>query len=217
MFGCLRTLVRAPRYLALSFALASAAFFGVAGFGSSTPTADAASPKYLMCNWTVAPRTQTVYIDPSLSATGVSKAQVLAAFEPWNKLFTKYHGFPIFAEHKGPAATADVVIDAHSFSSTWVDGKCNSKYKSVGQSHTTLYLGAKDKWRNAKMLSHELGHALGLADHGADAQHAAGHIGFKPCSNYYGVMSYCTSSQSWFLDFEQRGLYLDGQLVRDYF
>lgn len=170
-----------------------------------------------MCNFTVAPRTQSVYIDPSIYRAGVSREQVLAAFDSWNRLFWKYHGFPIFAEHWGPASTADVVIDAHSFSSTWVDGVCNPAYRSLGQSHTTLYLGSMDSWRNAAVLAHELGHALGLADHGTDAQHAAGHIGFKPCSNYYGVMSYCTSAQSWFLDFEQRGLYLDGQLVRDYF
>lgn len=169
-----------------------------------------------MCNWTVQQRTQTVYIDPSISRTGVSKAQVLAAFESWNRLFIKYHGYPIFAEHKGTAATADVVIDAQKFDRTWVDGKCNRNYKSAGQSHTTVYLGAKDKWRNAKMIAHELGHALGLADHGPDAQHAAGHIGYKQCSNYYGVMSYCAGSQTWFMDFEQRGIYLDGQLVRDY-
>jgi hypothetical protein len=189
---------------------------GAVGLGLRGPPVEAASPKYLMCGWTVAERTQTVYIDPSISRAGVSKTQVLAAFEFWNKLFVKYHGVPVFAEHTGGAATADVVIDARSFDRTWVDGVCNPSYKSRGQSHTTVYLGIRDKWRNAEVIAHELGHALGLADHGADAQHAAGHIGYKPCSNYYGVMSYCTSRQTWFMDREVRGLYLDGQLVRDY-
>lgn len=209
-------LLRAPRILVLSITLAAAGLIGVAGFGTHTPVADAASSKYLMCSWTAEQRTQTVYIDPSITRTGVSKAQVLAAFDSWNKLFLKYHGFPIFAEHTGSAATADVVIDARSFDKTWVDGECNNAYKSLGQSHTTVYLGIKDKWRNANMIAHELGHALGLADHGADAQHAAGHIGYKPCSNYYGVMSYCSSRQTWFMDVEAKGLYLDGQLIRDY-
>ncbi len=128
----------------------------------------------------------------------------------------KYHGFPIFVEHKGPASTADIVIDAHTSKYTWVDGVCNAKYKSAGASHTTVYLGVMDKWRNASMIAHELGHALGLSDHGTTAQHTGGHIGFSSCSNYYGVMSYCTSSQSWFLDFDQAGIYVDGNLVRDY-
>jgi hypothetical protein len=211
----LRALSRASRTLVVSITIAAAALIGIAGFAADTPAADAASSRYLMCNWTAEHRTQTVYIDPGIARTGVSKAQVYAAFDSWNRLFVKYHGFPIFVEG-GTAATADVVIDAHTFAGTWVDGECNPKYRSLGQSHTTLYLGTKDTWRNAKMLAHELGHALGLADHGADAQHAAGHVGYKSCSNYYGVMSYCSGAQTWFLDFVSKGLYLDGQLVRDY-
>jgi hypothetical protein len=211
----LTALLRAPRILVVSIAVA-AALLGIAGLWTHTPVADAASSKYLMCNWTVEERTQTVYIDPSISRVGVSKAQVLAAFESWNKLFVKYHGIPAFAEHKGSAATADVVIDARSFDRTWVDGVCNRKYVSRGVSHTTVYLGTRDKHRNADIIAHELGHALGLADHGDASKQEAGHIGYKPCGNYYGVMSYCTSSQTWFMDIEAKGLYLDGQLVRDY-
>jgi hypothetical protein len=209
-------LARASRTLILVIAVTAAAFSGIAGFIMPAPVAEAVSSKYLMCNWTVEERTQTVYIDPSIKRAGVSRADVLDAFESWNKLFVKYHGIPIFAEHEGSASTADIVIDAHSFDKTWVDGVCNRAYVSRGLSHTTVYLGTKDKARNADMIAHELGHALGLADHGADAQHAAGHIGYKACSNYYGVMSYCTSRQTWFMDIQTKGLYLDGQLVRDY-
>ena len=137
MVGWITALSRASRILVASVALGVAALVGVAGLGAHVPAANAASSQYLMCNWTVAPRTQTVYIDPSIAATGVSKAQVLAAFQSWNNLFVKYHGFPIFAQSRS-AATADIVIDAHSSSNTWVDTVCNPSYRSAGQSTSTI-------------------------------------------------------------------------------
>ena len=179
------------------------------------PAADAASSQYLMCNWTAAPRTQTVYIDFSVARAGVSKEQVLAAFQSWNNLFVKYHGFPIFAEASS-ASKADVVIEGSTSERTWVDTVCNPRYLTSGKSTSTIHLGVKDGWRNATIIAHELGHSLGLSDHGTAAQHVAGHIGFQPCSDYYGVMSYCTSSDMWFMDEVIPGMYLDGQLVRDY-
>ena len=209
----LRSLV--PFILVVSVALSVAALVGVAGLGAHVPAADAASSQYLMCNWTVAPRTQTVYIDPAIAQTGVSKAQVLAAFQSWNNLFVKFHGFPIFAE-TGEWWMADVVINGHSSPNTWVDTVCNPGYQSTGHSTSTVFLGRNDSSRNASMIVHELGHTLGLSDHGTTAQHLGGHIGYQPCGNYYGVMSYCTSSQSWFLDIQTPGIYVDGNLVRDY-
>jgi len=199
----------------LAPALILAAVLVVSGM-PRTHSAEALESSYLMCGRTVEYRTQSVYVDPSIAAAGVSRADMLGAFWSWNRLFLKYHGFPIFAEHTGPKSTADIVIDATTYDTTWVDGVCRPGYVSAGWSHTTIYLGAKDSWRNGGMLAHELGHALGLADHGGDAQHAPGHIGYQPCSNYLGVMSYCASWQTWFLDYEIAGLYLDGQLVRDY-
>lgn len=211
----LSALARTPRVLLVSVALAGAALVGIGGITPQAPAAEAAHPHYLMCGRTVEYRTQTVYIDPAIYNVGVTHGNVYGAFESWNKLFRKYHGFNIFAETTSRAA-ADVVIDARSFQRTWVDTVCSAKYRSQGRSHTTLYLGGSDSWRNAGYLAHELGHALGLADHGPNAQQMAGHIGYRSCSNYYGVMSYCSGWQTWFLDINQRGIYVDGNLVRDY-
>ena len=83
-------------------------------------------------------------------------------------------------------------------------------------SHSTIYLGLRDKWRNSTLIAHELGHALGFSDHGPAKDRVAGHFGYQPCSNYYGVMSYCSGPQTWFMDIDAPGIYLDGQLVRDY-
>ena len=215
MAGWLTALVRAPRILVASVALAGAALAGTAAIGGQSPAVEAADPHYLMCSWTVEYRTQTVYIDPGVGSTGVTREQVWGAFYSWNNLFIKYHGFPIFAETSSRAG-ADVVIDASSFASTWVDTLCNPGYRSQGLSHTTLYLGVNDNWRNAGYIAHELGHALGLADHGVSGQHSYGHIGYRPCSNYYGVMSYCSGWQTWFMEINQADIYVDGNLVRDY-
>jgi hypothetical protein len=170
-----------------------------------------------MCGWKATPRPQTVSVDPWLEGTGITAADVLAAFEPWNQLFLKYHGFPIFVPHYGDWQTADILIAANVYPRTWVATTCTPGYVQRGNNHSILFLGYADAWRNRGMLSHELGHTLGLADHGAPAEHAGGHIGFVPCGTYTGVMSYCTGPQSWFLDYEVAGLVLDGQLVRDYF
>ena len=55
----------------------------------------------LMCGWQVEPRPQTVSIDPDLSAAGLTHADVFVAFDRWNRLFERYHGFPIFVPHHG--------------------------------------------------------------------------------------------------------------------
>jgi hypothetical protein len=171
----------------------------------------------LMCGWKVAPRTQTVWVAPDLTGSGVTSADVLAAFEPWNKLFVKYHGFPIFVEYRGDPSRADIVVTARGSERTWVRTPCSPGVVSQGATHTTVFLGPRDSWRNRDMLSHELGHTLGFADHGAESQHSEGHIGFQPCDNsYIGVMSYCTSRQSWFLDYQVSGITFDGGLVQRY-
>ena len=184
----------------------------VAGTPAST---EATTADHMMCGFKVAPRTQTVSIDPNLAAAGVTYDDVIEAFRPWNNLFLKYHGFAIFAPHYGDWQDADILVTAEGYDRTWVTGKCIPGYQQRGNNHSIVFLGANDAWRNKSMLSHELGHALGIADHGTQA--STGHVGFKPCGNYIGVMSYCTSPQSWFMDVALPGSYVDGQLVRDYF
>lgn len=181
----------------------------------SPSTTEAATSDHLMCGWKAAPRTQTVSIDPNLAAAGVTYDDVVASFGPWNNLFATYHGFAIFAPYGGNWWEADILITASGYDRTWVQGQCSPGFEQRGNNHTIVFLGSQDAWRNKTMLSHEVGHALGFADHGAgDA--STGHIGFKPCGNYIGVMSYCTSPQSWFIASPISGLFVDAELVRDY-
>ena len=182
-----------------------------------SPFSGVARADHLMCGWSVEQRTQTVWVDPDLAGRGVTRADVIAAFEPWNLLFSRYHGMPVFAEHLGSAETADIVVTARGSERTWVQTKCTPGFVQRGATHSFVFLGWRDAWRNRGMLSHELGHALGLADHGSSAQHSHGHVGFKACNNtYIGVMSYCTSSQAWFLDYVAPGISFDGGLVQRY-
>ncbi|MPZ49041.1 MAG: hypothetical protein GEU75_07005 [Dehalococcoidia bacterium] len=183
---------------------------------AGTSTATAADTGHFMCDWHAEARTQLVSVDPNLIATGVSVDDVFAAFQPWNDLFVKYHGFPIFAAYDGNPQDADILITAEGSPRTWVDTACNPAYARGGNLKAVVNVGAQDAWRNQSMLSHELGHAIGFADHGEADASSPGHIGYKPCANYIGVMSYCTSPQSWFMDRDLPSLYLDGQLVRDY-
>ena len=169
-----------------------------------------------MYDWKVAQRTQQVAIDPALAATGVSRADVLAAFASWNALSLKYHGIPLFAEFNGDPREADIRLTTGVYARTWVATPCTPGYEFSGANHSIIFLGPADDWRNSQLLPHELGHTLGLADYGAPAEHTPGHVGFQECGNYIGVMSYCTSPQSWFLDFVVQGLVLDGQLVQRY-
>jgi hypothetical protein len=204
-----------------SFAFKAAAPLGAIALtlavvaGSPATHADAATSDHMMCNYRSDARTQTVSIDPDLAAAGVTFDDVLAAFAPWNNLFEEYHGFPIFTPYYGDWQDADILITTHGYSSTWVNSVCIPGYVQRGNNKAIVFLGANDAWRNKTMLAHELGHALGFADHGAgDA--TSGHVGFKPCGNYIGVMSYCTSPQSWFIDTPIAGSLVDGELIRDY-
>jgi hypothetical protein len=195
----------------LTAALASGLFIASVS-SSSTAHAD-----HLMCGQKAERRTQTVWIDPNLGGAGVTRADVLGAFAPWNQLFIKYHGLPIFEEHLGAPAQADIVVTSRGNERTWVQTLCTSASVQGSTNHSTVLLGWRDAWRNRQMLAHELGHALGLADHGASAQQAGGHVGFKLCDNtYLGVMSYCTGFQAWFLDLVLPGVSVDGGMIRTY-
>ena len=198
-------------WLLPAFLAATLALFAQASLTSAGPD------DYLMCGWSVAERTQTVWIDPDLAGSGVTRTDVLIAFESWNQLFVKYHDRAIFVEHRGSPFEADIVITARGSERTWVQTPCTPGSLSQGIAHSTVYLGWRDAWRNREMLPHELGHTLGLADHGTDAQRADDHVGFRLCDgSYMGVMSYCTSKQSWFLDIATPDIMFDGGLVAHY-
>ncbi|HEX5368420.1 MAG TPA: hypothetical protein VFY10_03300 [Dehalococcoidia bacterium] len=188
---------------------------GVAA-SQTAPLASAASND-LMCGITVQQRTQNVAISPDLAAAGVTYADVVAAFQPWNNLFMRYYGFPIFAEYTGYAQDADIVVTAAGAPRTWVETRCIAGFAQQGNVHSIVHLGYEDYWRNLTMLPHELGHTLGFADFGTTADLSSGHYNYRPCDgSYIGVMSYCTSPQAWFLDLGIPGIRLDGDLVRTY-
>jgi len=188
-----------------------------AGIFVTSVTPRAADAHHSMCDWKVEQRSQTVWIDPYLTRGGVTRADVLSVFEPWNHLFVKYHGSPIFVEYRGNPAQADILVTARGSERTWVRTPCTRGFVQQGTTHSTVFLGWRDSGRNRAFLSHELGHALGFADHGSEVQHMEGHMGFQLCSyTYIGVMSYCTSPQSWFLDYEASEITFDGGLVKGY-
>lgn len=183
---------------------------------AGAPAAEANSSD-LMCGLTVEARTQDVAISPDLAAAGVTYNDVIAAFQPWNDLFMKYHGFPIFTEHTGNWWDADILVTADGSTRTWVETKCNPGFAPAGNIQSIAHLGSQDVWRNAQMLPHELGHTLGFADFGTMTDLTSAHVGYKPCDgSYIGVMSYCTSYQAWFLDLSIPGIQFDGDLVRTY-
>lgn len=197
--------------------LAAAALLVAGAFVSSPAVTQAATADHLMCGWRAEARTQTVSIDPALSSAGITLTDVQAAFDAWNSLWRHYHGYDIFAVHYGNWWEADILVSANSSPTTWVAGQCTPSFAQRGNNHSVVFLGYRDGWRNRTMLAHEIGHALGFADHGS-ADASSGHVGYKPCYDYVGVMSYCTGPQSWFLDgdFGRLGFIVDGNLVRDY-
>jgi hypothetical protein len=205
-----------------SAAVKLAAHFGAIALGiaaivgSPAGHANAATSDHLMCGYKADYRTQTVSIDPNLAAAGVTYDDVIASFAPWNTLWREYHGFDAFVPYGGDWQDADILLTANNSAVTWVNTACNPSYVQRGNNKAVIFLGSSDAWRNRTMLAHEMGHTLGFADHG-NGDASSGHIGFKPCGNYIGVMSYCTSPQSWFMDVNVGGSLVDGQLVRDYY
>ena len=206
-FGSLRRGWAAPL-------LAIVVLAGIAASGTA-PTAQADS-SVLMCGITVQPRTQNVAISSNLAAAGVTYADVVASFQPWNDLFTKYHGIAIFAEYTGNPQDADILVTADGSPRTWVETKCVSGFNQ-GNLEAIVHLGYQDSWRNQTMMPHEMGHTLGFSDFGTTADLTSSHFNYRPCDgSYIGVMSYCTSPQAWFLDLGIPGIKLDGDLVRTY-
>ena len=175
--------------------------------GSPVSHADAATSDHMMCNYKAAQRTQTVSIDPYLAACRrYLRRGASPRSRPGTNLFDRVPRLPDLRPLLRRLAGRRHSPHCPGLATqTWVNTVCNPGYAQRGNNKAIVFLGANDAWRNKTMLSHELGHALGFADHGA-ADASTGHIGYKPCGNYIGVMSYCTSPQSWFLDFNRRRL-----------
>jgi hypothetical protein len=131
----------------------------------------------LACDGPVSlPRTVSV-------ASDVDRRIVLDAMAQWNDFYGN-----VFIE-VASSSFADVKIVSDR--STWVEMPC-------GRKETIVHAGRDvdlSYW-----LTHELGHALGLADHIRSSDDASRYInpGFCPGDGYEGVMSYCTSSDRWF-------------------
>lgn len=137
------------------------------------------------------PRTSVrVWAQPSL---GIDLGAVI---RPWNRLA----GWNLFRV-VGVAKRADVLFRPSN--STWV--RCGPSYTEAYQ-RCVIWSATSSK----KILRHELGHALGFADHVQAAVYArGGHVNPKVCddpadssySRYSGVMSYCSWNsvhQAWF-------------------
>lgn len=183
-------------------------------------TASVAGASPSMCGIT-APygKTLTVSIDPDMSAAGVSRWDVLAAFDRWNALWIRYHGFPIFAESFDPDwRNADVLLTAHGTAATWVATRCTPGFEVRGNNESIVFMGTNDAYRNSTWLVHELGHALGFPDFVSPAYLGMpGYIGPRSCNGYIGIMSYCAPQSTWLLDWWTGTIMTDVDLVWGYY
>lgn len=130
-----------------------------------------------------------------------TQLDVISGMHPWNELANK----ELFRLTQEKANAQVMVVD--SSGRTWVDVGCGNRI-------STIYVGQQDAYRNQQWLSHELGHTLGLPDYCDGCNEAQGYRDPQPCGKYIGVMSYCTSPQSWFLNFHIDGYVTDYDLVR---
>lgn len=137
------------------------------------------------------PRTYTVSIDPDLSPSNFTHADVDAAMARWNGAFVAEYGFPIFEPHFGDWQDADVLLTAHGSATTWVKTRCHPGYVQRGNNLAIVFLGNDVQ---ARWLTHELGHVLGFSDYIFPQVDPRGFL--KPGVCFGGdapisIMSYC--------------------------
>ncbi len=186
-----------------SRAVAGALFAAIVLLGLQSVDATPAFADHLMCEEARAERTLRVHIGHDLESAGVTRPRVEAALGTWNAVFVEETGWPAFEVYDGDWWNADVIVISEG-SRTWVESRCVNPYFAV------VRLGWADSWRNADVLEHELGHALGFADHVYPGQDREGYVNATSCStSYLGVMDYCSGPQTWFQ-------YWDRVMVRDY-
>lgn len=140
-------------------------------------------------------RTYTVSIDPDLSPSNFTHADVARALQSWNDAFIAEYGFPIFAPHFGDWQDADVLLTAHGSGTTWVKTRCHSGYVQRGNNLAIVFLGndVQPRW-----LTHELGHVLGFSDYIFPQDDPRGFLlpgVCYPASAPISIMSYCWQQQ----------------------
>jgi hypothetical protein len=164
----------------------------------------AVSADHYMCSNYKPSLPVSISVDPNLQGSGITSLDVVAAINKWNSVT----GRVVFTVHRGSWITADALLTNNGSKWTWVNSICNSGFNLRGNNQAVIYIGNGDAWRNAIWLEHELGHALGLADHTNNP--IPQHINPGPCgslsSGYNGVMSYCTSQQNWLSIFSNDAL-----------
>lgn len=144
-----------------------------------------------------------VWADPGLHI------DLPAVIEPWNRLA----GWELFDVVRSPTR-ADVLFRPSA--ETWV--QCDPSY---GEAYTRCVVWSATS--STTTHRHEIGHALGFADHvEAGVYGEGGHVNPAVCddaahpaySGYVGVVSYCdwTSGHAWFGPEDRRMLAMAGYL-----
>ena len=129
---------------------------------------------HLMCGQSPA-RTLTVYIEP-----GVDYPVVLAALDKWNEASGYVSGRPVFALWNG-SGNPDVRVQHLHY--TWVWYGCHG--------NSIVHWDNNPRW-----ITHELGHALGFADHVHSSTSLTGYINPGTQNGYDGIMNYASDVET---------------------
>jgi hypothetical protein len=126
-------------------------------------------------------RTLSVYVDPSAYGYDVA-----GPVDGWNWGSGAVSGQPIFRWWSG-AGTPDVVVVAQA-GPTWVWKTCSTCMAVVvlGWNYPTSF--------NQLWLGHELGHAIGFADHILPNTNPEGYINPGGQNGYVGIMNYASNT-----------------------
>lgn len=143
-----------------------------------------AAADHLMYPNSAAKRTLSVYVDPSAYGYDIG-----SRVDAWNWVSGSVSGQPVFAWWNGQGSP-DVVITV-STGRTWV-------WKACGSCYSVVVLGTANTFQhNENWLLHELGHAIGFADHIQPGTNPEGYINPGGQNGYVGLMNY-VYDENWF-------------------